>query len=45
MNVAFFKKLVEKKLDDPRIPDSLKMLCRNLNEDDNPLLLVGDIKE
>lgn len=45
LNVARFKEILKDKLDSPLIADYLKELYRELKEDDNPLLLIGDIKE
>ena len=40
-----FKELLKDKLDSPLIPEYVKELYSRLNEEDNPVLLVGDIKE
>ena len=45
LNVSRFKEILKDKLDSPLIADHLKELYRELKEDDNPLLLIGDIKE
>lgn len=45
LNVSRFKEILKDKLDSPAIAGYLKTLYRELGEDDNPVLLVGDIKE
>ena len=44
INVLAFKELLKDKLDNPLIPEYVKELYSRLNEEDNPVLLVGDIK-
>lgn len=44
INVSKFKDLLKNRLDSPLIADSLKTWYHELAEDDNPLILVGDIK-
>lgn len=44
INVSQYKKILKDKLDNPLIADSLKVWYHNLNEEDNPLILVGDIR-
>lgn len=44
INVSRFKNILKDKLDSPQVADSLKTLYYELDEDDNPLILVGDIK-
>ena len=44
INVLQFKELLKDKLDNPLVPEYLKELYARLDEDDNPVLLVGDIK-
>lgn len=44
INVSLFKEMMKDKLDSPLIVDSLKNLYNELAEDDNSLILVGDIK-
>ena len=39
-----FKELLKDKLDSPLIPEYVKALYARLDEEDNPVLLVGDIK-
>ena len=39
-----FKELLKDKLDSPLIPEYVKELYHRLDEEDNPVLLVGDIK-
>ncbi|MDE5610538.1 MAG: hypothetical protein K2I90_00780, partial [Odoribacter sp.] len=39
-----FKELLKDELDNPLIPEYLKELYHRLDEEDNPVLLVGDIK-
>ena len=39
-----FKELLKDKLDNPLIPEYVKELYNRLDEEDNPVLLVGDIK-
>ena len=43
-NVLAFKGLLKDKLDNPLIPEYVKELYSRLNEEDNPVLLVGDVK-
>ena len=44
MNVLRFKELLKNKLDSPLIPEYVKELYHKLDEEDNPVVLVGDIK-
>ena len=44
INVLRFKELLKDKLDSPLVPEYLKELYARLDEEDNPVLLVGDIK-
>ena len=45
MNVGDFRRQLEKKTDSPLVADSLKNLYYSLAENDNPLVLVGDMKQ
>ena len=44
ISVLEFKELLKDKLDSPLIPEYVKELYHRLDEEDNPVLLVGDIK-
>lgn len=44
MNVLRFKELLKNKLDSPLIPEYVKELYHKLDEEDNPVVLVGDTK-
>ena len=44
VSVLRFKELLKDKLDNPLIPEYVKALYAQLDEEDNPVLLLGDIK-
>ncbi|MDE5612998.1 MAG: hypothetical protein K2I90_13410, partial [Odoribacter sp.] len=44
ISVLRFKELLKNKLDSPLVPEYVKELYNRLDEEDNPVLLVGDIK-
>lgn len=44
LSVANYKKILENCLDNPAVADSLKTLYQELQEEDNPVLLIGDVK-